>query len=499
MNQSEEKYLNDNGLIEPPKCYCGNPLKFRSYSRGYAKYCCAACANKDPRKKEATRKNMLAKYGVENISQIKAVKDKKAGKCNKGRGKPWTEAQHKLFKATMQQRYGVDHPSQLPEYIQKRENTWLTKYGVKHISELESTKQSKRNKKDMETISNHSDIVDIVHRDGITFYICNCPIHGKFEIPSGIYYDRKRLDSELCTMCQPIGYISKSKLESFIENLLIAEGVVFQKHVRGILDKKELDFYIPSHNLAIECNGVYWHSDKVKTDKKYHFQKYSKCNLARIQLIQIWEDWIQNKPDIVRDVVRSKLGIYNERVFARKCAVKEITQIEADNILQYHIQGTIKSSYRFGLFYDGRLIACMLFNKFRGNMMGKINSGYELSRFCTIPGMQVIGGASRLLKYFIRRYNPDKITSFSANDISNGNLYKALGFINKKQSSGSYWYIQHNTLIRFHRFHFRKSELKKMGYEYGTEFEIMNKRPYHRIYDSGTTCWELMIKKEDLD
>ena len=497
MTRTEQKYLTDNGLSEPPKCYCGAPLNFRTYGLGYTKYCCPACANKDPRKKVKTKLNLIKKYGVENISQLQSVKDKKVGKCNKGHGKPWTDTQRDAFIATMIQKYGVAHPSQLPEYLSKREATWMAKYGVKHVSELERTKLAKRNKKDIETMLKHPDIVEIHHKNGQTIYTCTCPIHGKFEIPSGIYYDRVRIGSECCTLCQPIGCINKSKIETFIEDLLNEHGVEFQKHVRNILVKKELDFYIPSHNLAIECNGCYWHSDKIKTDKKYHFQKYSDCNTAGIQLIQMWEDWVQNKPDIVKDIILSKLGIYDERIYARKCLITEISQHDVDNILQYHIQGSIKCPHRIGLFYEGKLVACMMFNKFRGSMMGGSNIGYELSRFCTIPGVQIVGGASKMLTYFVRHYCPDKIISFSANDISNGALYKALGFINRKQSSGSYWYIENNSLIRYHRFHFRKSELKKMGYNDGTEFEIMNKLPYHRIYDSGTTCWELGIKKEE--
>ena len=35
---------------------------------------------------------------------------------------------------------------------------------------------------------------------------------------------------------------------------------------------KELDIFIPEHNLAIEINGIYRHSDKFK-DEKYHINK----------------------------------------------------------------------------------------------------------------------------------------------------------------------------------------------------------------------------------
>lgn len=498
MKRTEQKYLDDNGLTEAPKCYCGNTLKFRSYKLGYAHYCSAKCANSDPIKKERTRQNNIVKYGVENISQLQSVKKKKEGKCNKGHGKPWTEETRLAIRQTMRSRYGVDHPSQLPDYLEKRKQTWVKKYGVEHISTLETTRTSKRIKKDKITALNHPDILNIEHKDGETIYTVNCDIHGNFEIPCGIYYDRKRLGSCLCTKCQPIGFINRSKLELFVETILKNNNISFEKHKRGIIGSKELDFYIPSHRIAIECNGVYWHSDVIKTDKKYHANKYQKCLEQGIQLLQLWEDWIINKPDIVEDLILSKLGIYGEKIGARKCIVREITQTQVDSILQHHIQGTLNASHKLGLFYKNELIACMLFNKVRGSMMGKTYDGYELSRFCSIPGHQIIGGAGKLLTYFIKNTNPTKIISFSANDISMGNVYKALGFMNTKISSGSYWYIANNSLTRFHRFHFRKSELRKMGYMEGTEFEIMNKLPYHRIYDSGTTCWELDINKKEV-
>ena len=106
----------------------------------------------------------------------------------------------------------------------------------------------------------------------------------------------------------------------------------------------------------------------------------------------------------------------------------------------------------------------------------------------------MIGSASRLLSYFIKEYKPSCIVSYSSNDISNGSLYKILGFESDGKITNAYWYIQHRTLNRYHRTNFSKSRLKSMGVEIEgkTENDIMSKLPYWKIYDSGHIKW---IKK----
>ena len=123
----------------------------------------------------------------------------------------------------------------------------------------------------------------------------------------------------------------------------------------------------------------------------------------------------------------------------------------------------------------------------------KNNKEWELTRFCNKLNTSIIGGASRLLNHFISEYNPNIITSFASNDISNGGLYKTLGF-EKEDISSSYWYVDKKSLKRYHRSRFSKSELSKMGYTEGTEEEIMKKLPYHKIYDCGHTRYKLSLK-----
>ena len=204
----------------------------------------------------------------------------------------------------------------------------------------------------------------------------------------------------------------------------------------------------------------------------------------------IWEDWIRTKPDIVKSLIESKLGLTSNKIYARKCKILEVPSKDCTEFLNNnHIQGSSPSSVKLGLYYENELVSIMIFSKSRVGI-GKKEDGWELVRFCNKIDTNVVGGASKLLSYFIRYYNPSKIISYSSNDISNGNLYQVLGF-QKEGISNAYWYISQQTFERFHRFNFRKTKLKGMGFdtENKTESQIMSELPYWKIYDSGTIRW----------
>jgi hypothetical protein len=97
----------------------------------------------------------------------------------------------------------------------------------------------------------------------------------------------------------------------------------------------------------------------------------------------------------------------------------------------------------------------------------------------------VIGGASKLFKYFIKNYNPIEITTYADRSHSKGNLYEKLGFDFIHDTQPNYYYIING--IRKHRFNFRKDKLVSDGYDENmTEHEIMLSRNIYRIFDSGS-------------
>ena len=135
----------------------------------------------------------------------------------------------------------------------------------------------------------------------------------------------------------------------------------------------------------------------------------------------------------------------------------------------------------------------MSFSKERKSL-GRIHKegNWELIRFCNKLDTIVIGGASRLLKYFINNFDPIKITSFCDRRWAPfTDFYKKLGFNFVGNTPPNYWYYHNNSFKKYHRFSFRKCLLVKQGFDPNkTEFEIMSERHFLRVYDCGNSKWE---------
>ena len=185
-----------------------------------------------------------------------------------------------------------------------------------------------------------------------------------------------------------------------------------------------------------------------------------------------------------------------ERIYARKCQIKEVTHIDSKKFLNMnHIQGQLNSSIRLGLYLDDELVSLMTFGGLRKALGTSQKDGsYELLRFCNKLNTTVIGGANKLLKNFINLYKPKEIISYADRRWSIGNLYIKLGFDLNHYSQPNYFYVINDK--RNNRFNYRKDVLIKEGFDKNkTEHEIMLERKIYRIYDSGTICFKLMVKK----
>ena len=156
------------------------------------------------------------------------------------------------------------------------------------------------------------------------------------------------------------------------------------------------------------------------------------------------------------------------------------------------MQGATNSSVKLGLYLNDDLVSLMTFNKPRLGI-GASYDGYELSRFCNKLDTSVIGGADKLLKHFIKTYNPKEIISYADRRWSQGDLYEKLGFQETHRNKPNYWYIIGKN--RKHRFNFRKELLKKDGFDTKnkTEHQIMLERGIYRIYDCGTITYSLKL------
>jgi hypothetical protein len=309
-----------------------------------------------------------------------------------------------------------------------------------------------------------------------------CPIHGQFEQTA--YTHMAGHGCEKCTS-------SISSMEGEINTFLKGFNIETITSSRSIIAPNQLDIYIPSKKIAIEFNGLYWHSEQF-LHENYHLNKTDFCEGIGIKLIQIFEDEWLNKKDIVKSRLKNILNLTTNIIYGRKCQIKEISNQESREFLnKNHIQGMVNSMINIGLIYDNELVALMTFGKMR-KMMGykSGNEVYELVRFCNKLDTTVIGGANKLLKFFIRKYNPKNIISYADRRWSQGDLYEKLGFQFVSDTKPNYWYVHGKN--RKHRYSFKKDILIKDGFDKNkSEKQIMFERKIFRIYDCGSKKYEM--------
>ena len=516
----EKAYLVINGLDNTPSCKnssCKNKVKFKNSTIGYLDYCSRKCVSSDPNIIKEKERKSLEKFGTKSPSQSKTVKEK-AIKTNLERyghnsAMCLLETQEKS-KETLQKNYGVENPSQSSDILSRRiqsfkqsnyketyKNTSIEKYGVEHPWKDKAIHKktidffylSYRNRIDSKIDSNKFKFIDF--QKGIsTSLLFKCHECCKnFDILAYQFYYRTNSNISICTNCFPISEnaaISQIELYNFIVENYSGEVIL---DCKSIIAPYEVDIYLPELKLGFEFNGVWWHSEKFKGEN-YHLKKYELSILNDFNLVTIWEDDWVTKREICESFVLNKLEKTKNRVYARKCSIREIPYNESKDFLdRSHLQGDCKSSIRIGLFQNEELVTLMTFSKLRLPLQKKESNRkkekcYELTRFCNATNTNVVGGASKLMKYFLEKYEPIQVETYSDNLISNGNLYKTLGFSYSHTSKPGYWYVVDG--IREHRFNWRKQRLIKMGYDIDkTEEEIMAELGYYRIYNGGNKKW----------
>lgn len=288
------------------------------------------------------------------------------------------------------------------------------------------------------------------------------------------------------------GYTSRQEKEiTDLVKELVGEAKVVSKD-RSILGKQELDIYIPDKNLAIEVNGVYWHSDLYK-DKLYHQNKTINCIRKGIRLIHIFEDeWADTeKRTKIISIIKSALGLYSTKLGARECEVKLIEFKTAKEFLdKYHIQGGgAVSKINIGCYKGDKLVGVMTFGPSRYDNTYE----WEIIRECWLPDTAVIGGSERMFKYFQKLKNPQSVLSYCDASKFLGKVYLRLGFklsTYKPITDPNYVWVQSfsdGEYMTLSRYKTQKSKLLEqgLGRDEQTEDEIMTELGFVKVYNSG--------------
>lgn len=463
------------------RCSCSKRVSEKmNWREGYKKWCSNKCSSNSEETKQKLKKTSLEKWGVEHYSKtdeyvqkVKMTSLERFGVDNYAKTDEFVEKSKKTFLT----KWGVDNFTKTSEYLEKSKKTSLKNWGVEFPIQSDIIKEKIKNS----NIKKYGVSHILSYESGLNLFHCDCGGDHTFEIKTDDYYGRLKSNNKLCTVCYPISSSSSIKetmLLDFIKS--VYDGEIISNFRSGRL---EIDIYLPELNIGFEFNGIWWHSDRYK-DKWYHKKKTDYFKNIGIRIFHIWEDHWVNNLEILKSQIRNWLMISKYKIWARNCHIVELSNCSRflnDN----HIQGSDRSNIKIGLLYNGEVVSVMTFNKSEGRKK-MTDDQWNLSRFCNKLDCNVIGGASKILKYFIKKWEPTRIISYADKDWSNGNLYLNMGFELLHETDPDYKYIINGK--RLNKSRFRKSNLNTDL----SESEYMSNIP--KAWDCGKIKFELIIK-----
>ena len=219
-----------------------------------------------------------------------------------------------------------------------------------------------------------------------------------------------------------------------------------------IVNDNILFFY--DRHVAISINER-WESSNLYKSKDYFTKLHVKYDKLGIRLMQIF-DWQITDPNTFEKIKMLLItAIGNpKKIMSRKCEVRQITNQEAKLLNEkFHMMGHRNAKVTYGLFYNDTLAEIMSFSVSKWNRNIKDNNSWEIIRGCqgSINSFQldndpdnlyfVAGGPSRLMKHFIRDYDPNLIFSYCDAGLFNGKSYLASGMKFAGNTGETKWWL----------------------------------------------------------
>lgn len=284
-----------------------------------------------------------------------------------------------------------------------------------------------------------------------------------------------------CRECYPTtSSLSELELGDVIESW----GFKVRRNVRDVIAPKELDIYVPEKRLAIEYNGLYWHSRK-DGGKDQHVEKTDMCEKLGIQLVHIFSDEWRDKRDVCESMIKHRLGITKRKIFARNCVVRDVSLRDSKGFLEKtHLAGFVRSFFSRGLYHEDELVALL---SVREPMQRSAYPGLlEVARFSTALDTSVVGALGKLIKHIVKNDLPplgkSGLMTYVDRKIGKGSGYSRAGMKFFGKTLPGYWYT--DGVSRFDRFRFRSRD----GI---SEKEIAIREGVERVYGCGNNIYTI--------
>ena len=404
-------------------------------------------------------------------------------------------------KQTCLEKYGVENIMQLNDTKSKIKKTCLKKYGVEAAFKITSVKEAS-----IKTIKEKSYQHILLNTNYVPMftkkeYVENRDEHKKWQwkcIKCNTIFEAEYVNGQhhRCYKCWPNITSGTSLLEQEIRDYIrtLTSKKVYNKEPENkrIIENREIDIYIPSKNLAIEVDGLYYHSEDNGKGMMYHLHKTEECEKQGIHLIHIFEDEWLNKQNIVKSELNKLLG-NSKTIDSNECSIEKISLKDKENFLENNcLQGNDSSNITFGLKHNDKIVAIMSFMKARFSKKYE----YEISRYATALNVTVLNGSQKLLNHFEKIYCPKSLVTYVNRRWNNGEMYFQLGFKLDHSTKPSYDYIKNG--CRYSKMFFKKNKLNKQFENYNellSEIQNMKANGYSRIFDCGTLVLSKILEK----
>lgn len=479
-----------------------------SFERGYFRACSVRCSGMIAVKKlkieqtclknwgspnffssaegHAVKRKWCEDNGVENPFQLESVKAKSCASRKARFGYEYTmqsAEKRKLASDNYRDKTGYGHQFENPEVVRKSMRTKELKKasGIDLHAKTKITNRRARysvflRNSEIRPMFSESDFLKLNAKTQYTTLLrWKCIKCGtEFDAYIDQNFSSRTGFPVRCLNCHPLMHDGVSEFERGMSEFLKTEcNVEIVENSRSIITPYELDMYMPSANLAIEFDGLYWHSDAVGKSKMYHLTKTEMCRKLGIRLVHVFEDEWRNKREVTKSRIKAILGLYSETIDVNECEIHSITPscVKAffdENSLDNYAAGAL----RFGLYHNSRLVSAMVFKKHSAD-----NGCWEITGICDAVGLRIAGAFGAMLGEFERQCNPKSVI-IRIDRRWNANWPEQLGFNFVNNLNPDYYYVKGNC-------RYSKSEFKKLR-----QAGAYTAGEYSKLYDCGTAVFK---------
>ena len=526
------------GYTKVPLCECGNHLKWNSKRKppvkhgtvygGWLEFCSRLCMQTSPSTVAKRKKTNQKRFGEDSWAKSE-VGRKALSAIASERTEEEKQAAYEKARQTHQLKHGVNHYSQTQEYLDRRAATILKQTGglyTNYFQDIERLKQANLEKygethynktpegraklsqnngmkrpeialksltnRVLKRLDDHKFANLLISKDWFNMKVYLIEIMEKNgfkyrqELCKHLLISYPYLNSIMRTCDMRDMYINHGSGSSYKETVVYqfvkSLGVTVIDRDRTILNGLEIDILCHDHKLGIEFDGMRWHSVLCGKDRNFHLNKTELMEEKGYQLLHIfeseWDDPV--KQEIWKSIIKAKFGIFDERVYARKCLLVEVESKVARQFFdENHLAGFIPARHYYGLQYNDQIVSMISFGPSRF-----AKNENEIYRFASLKGHSVIGAFGK----FVSNLKLHDYVLFADRRFSGPDCVYSKFFSQKKILPPIWYGMEVGSYEPKNRLNFTKQKLMTTISNYDesiSPIDNMLDNGYNMIYDCG--------------